>query len=146
MKEYKVYTDGACKGNPGPGGWGVVIVCGHDIDKFDGSELNTTNNRMELLAAINGIKMTPNDGEVILFTDSRYVKDGITSWINTWKKNKWITSSKGPVKNQDLWIILDKLNTSREISWCWIKAHQNNNDDDSTYNNLADELARGAIK
>ena len=98
MKVYKVYTDGACSGNPGPGGWGVVIVYNNQIDKLDGSDPQTTNNRMELLAAIKGIKETPTNSEVLLYTDSKYVKDGITIWINRWEKNDWKTSSKKPVK------------------------------------------------
>ena len=106
MKIYRVYTDGACSGNPGPGGWGVVIVHNNQIDKFDGHDPQTTNNRMELLAAIKGIKETPDNSEVLLYTDSKYVKDGITNWITKWKKNQWITSSKKSVKNKDLWICL----------------------------------------
>ena len=146
MKVYRVYTDGACSGNPGPGGWGVVIVCNNQIDKFDGSDPQTTNNRMELLAAIKGIEETPDNSEVLLYTDSKYVKDGITNWITKWKKNQWVTSSKKSVKNKDLWIILDELNSSRKVSWHWVKGHQDNKTDDSLYNNLADELARSAIK
>ena len=94
MKLYRVYTDGACSGNPGPGGWGVVIVHNNQIDKLDGNDPQTTNNRMELLAAIKGIKETPDNSEVLLYTDSKYVKDGITNWITKWKKNQWVTSSK----------------------------------------------------
>tara|TARA_Y100000817_G_C16817412_1_gene527225 strand:+ start:598 stop:1038 length:441 start_codon:yes stop_codon:yes gene_type:complete len=146
MKQYKVYTDGACSGNPGPGGWGVAIVYDDNIDKFNGFDPETTNNRMELLAAIKGIQEIPSDSVILLYTDSKYVKEGITNWIKNWKKNKWITSSKSPVKNKDLWMLLDDLNNSRNISWCWIKAHQNNDSDDNIYNNLADELARSAIK
>lgn len=146
MKVYRVYTDGACSGNPGPGGWGVVIVHNNQIDKLDGHDPQTTNNRMELLAAIKGIKETPDNSEVLLYTDSKYVKDGITNWITKWKKNQWVTSSKTTVKNKDLWIILDELNSSRKVSWHWVKGHQDNKTDDSLYNNLADELARSAIK
>ena len=128
MKVYRVYTDGACSGNPGPGGWGVVIVHNNQIDKLDGYDPQTTNNRMELLAAIKGIKETPDNSEVLLYTDSKYVKDGITNWITKWKKNQWVTSSKTTVKNKDLWIILDELNSSRKVSWHLVKGHQNSND------------------
>tara|TARA_A100001035_G_C27498916_1_gene371091 strand:- start:142 stop:582 length:441 start_codon:yes stop_codon:yes gene_type:complete len=146
MKHYKVYTDGACSGNPGPGGWGVAIVHNDKVDKLNGFDPETTNNRMELLAAIKGIQEIPSNSEIFLYTDSKYLKDGITSWIKNWKKNKWITSSKSPVKNRDLWVQLDDLNNTRNISWCWIKAHQDNDNEDYIYNNLADELARSAIK
>ena len=146
MKHYKVYTDGACSGNPGPGGWGVAIVHNDKVDKLNGFDPETTNNRMELLAAIKGIQEIPSNSEIFLYTDSKYLKDGITSWIKNWKKNKWITSSKSPVKNRDLWVQLDDLNNTRNISWCWIKAHQENDNEDYIYNNLADELARSAIK
>ena len=116
------------------------------LDKLDGNDPQTTNNRMELLAAIKGIKETPDNSDVVLYTDSKYVKEGITSWITKWKKNQWITSSKKAVKNKDLWVMLDNLNSSRNISWKWVKGHQDGNTDDSLYNNLADELARSAIK
>ena len=146
MKVYRVYTDGACSGNPGPGGWGVVIVHNNQIDKLDGHDPQTTNNRMELLAAIKGIKETPDNSEVLLYTDSKYVKDGITNWITKWKKNQWVTSSKTTVKNKDLWINLDELNSSRKVAWQCEKGQQDSKTDDSLYNNLADELARSAIK
>ena len=145
MKITKVYTDGACSGNPGAGGWGVVIIT-DELETYSGSEKKTTNNRMELKAAIMGISKSDSSTKIVLYTDSKYVKDGITDWISNWKKNNWITSSKKAVKNQDLWKELDRINSEYTVEWKWIKAHQNNISDDSKYNNMADELARhGAL-
>ena len=146
MKYTKVYTDGACSGNPGSGGWGAVVIT-DSIIKFSGNEEKTTNNRMELKAAIMGLSKSNINSKVILYTDSKYVKDGITKWISNWKSNNWITSSKKPVKNQDLWKQLDDLNDRYNVEWKWVKAHQDDVSDDSIYNNMADELARqGANK
>ena len=146
MKYTKVYTDGACSGNPGSGGWGAIVIS-DSIIKFSGNEEKTTNNRMELKAAIIGLSKSNINSKVILYTDSKYVKDGITKWISNWKSNNWITSSKKPVKNQDLWKQLDDLNDRYNVEWKWVKAHQDNVSDDSIYNNMADELARqGANK
>ena len=146
MKYTKVYTDGACSGNPGSGGWGAIVIS-DSIIKFSGNEEKTTNNRMELKAAIMGLSKSNINSKVILYTDSKYVKDGITKWISNWKSNNWITSSKKPVKNQDLWKQLDDLNNRYNVEWKWVKAHQDNVSDDSIYNNMADELARqGANK
>ena len=146
MKYTKVYTDGACSGNPGSGGWGVVVIT-DEISKHSGGEENTTNNRMELKAAIMGISKSSINKKVIIYTDSKYVKDGITSWINNWKSNDWLTSSKKPVKNQDLWKELDLLNNKYDVEWKWVKAHQDNSSEDSRFNNMADELARnGALE
>ena len=145
MKETKVYTDGACSGNPGAGGWGVVIINDKDILKYSGYEKETTNNRMELKAAIEGINKLSIGSKIILSTDSKYVKDGITTWVVNWKINNWMTSAKQPVKNQDLWKKLDDLNHSYSITWVWVKAHQDNNTEEGKYNNMADELARSAI-
>ena len=146
MKYTKVYTDGACSGNPGSGGWGAIVIT-DSIIKFSGNEEKTTNNRMELKAAIMGLSKSNINSKVILYTDSKYVKDGITKWISNWKSNNWITSSKKPVKNQDLWKQLDDLNDRYNVEWKWVKAHQDNVSDDSIYNNMADELARqGANK
>ena len=146
MKYTKVYTDGACSGNPGSGGWGAIVIS-DSIIKFSGNEEKTTNNRMELKAAIMGLSKSNINSKVILYTDSKYVKDGITKWISNWKSNNWITSSKKPVKNQDLWKQLDDLNDRYNVEWKWVKAHQDNASDDSIYNNTADELARqGANK
>ncbi len=140
--KYKIYTDGACTGNPGPGGWGAVIFDQDDKQKnISGSEKNTTNNRMELLAAIMSLKKIKSNSEVIIFTDSTYVKNGITEWMKNWKKNGWKNSNKKPVKNKDLWVKLDKLCKANNVSWKWIKGHSTNE-----FNNLADELATKAIK
>ena len=146
MSSIRVFTDGACSGNPGNGGWGVVIVKDDEIVKYNGSENDTTNNRMELKAAIEGIKLATNGSPLTLYTDSKYVKDGITSWIENWKKNNWLTSSRKPVKNQDLWEQLDALNNEHQILWKWVKGHQIEKSEDSRYNNLADALAREAVK
>ena len=140
--KYKIYTDGACTGNPGPGGWGAVIFDQDDKQKnIWGSEKNTTNNRMELLAAIMSLKKIKSNSEVIIFTDSTYVKNGITEWMKNWKKNGWKNSNKKPVKNKDLWVKLDKLCEANNVSWKWVKGHSTNE-----FNNLADELATKAIK
>ena len=146
MSVIRIFTDGACSGNPGNGGWGVVIIKDKEISKYNGSENNTTNNRMELKAAIEGIKLAADESAITLYTDSKYVKDGITTWIDNWKKNNWLTSTKKPVKNQDLWEQLDKLNDKYQVSWKWVKGHQIEKTEDSKYNNLADELARNAVK
>ena len=146
MKTIKIFTDGACSGNPGAGGWGAIMIDGDITEKYNGSESNTTNNRMELKAAIEGILKAPRNTMIILYTDSKYVKEGITAWIKNWKDNHWLTSNKKPVKNQDLWKQLDILNKEKNISWKWVKAHQNDSDDKYLYNNMADELAREAIK
>ena len=140
--KYKIYTDGACSGNPGPGGWGAVIFDQDDKQKnISGSVKNTTNNRMELLAAIMSLKKIKTNSEVVIFTDSTYVKNGITEWMKNWKKNGWKNSSKKPVKNKDLWVKLDKLCEANSVSWKWVKGHSTNE-----FNNLADELATKAIK
>ena len=140
--KYKIYTDGACSGNPGPGGWGAVIFDQNNKQKnISGSEKNTTNNRMELLAAIMSLKKIKTNSEVVIFTDSTYVKNGITEWMKNWKKNGWKNSSKKPVKNKDLWVKLDKLCEANSVSWKWVKGHSTNE-----FNNLADELATKAIK
>ena len=140
--KYKIYTDGACTGNPGPGGWGAVIFDQDDKQKnISGSEKNTTNNRMELIAAIMSLKKIKSNSEVIIFTDSTYVKNGITEWMKNWKKNGWKNSNKKPVKNKDLWVKLDKLCEANNVSWKWVKGHSTNK-----FNNLADELATKAIK
>ena len=140
--KYKIYTDGACTGNPGPGGWGAVIFDqGNKQKNISGSEKNTTNNRMELLAAIMSLKKIKTNSEVVIFTDSTYVKNGITEWMKNWKKNGWKNSNKKPVKNKDLWVKLDKLCEANNVSWKWVKGHSTNE-----FNNLADELATKAIK
>ena len=141
----KIYTDGACSGNPGPGGWGYVILENGKLHTGKGSESQTTNNRMELMAAIKALESARTDESLYLYTDSTYLQKGITEWIVNWKKNNWITSSKKPVSNKDLWIKIDQLNLELDIKWKWVKAHQSDNSDDTFYNNMADELATGAI-
>ncbi|MDC1148555.1 ribonuclease HI [Pelagibacteraceae bacterium] len=136
----KIYTDGACSGNPGKGGWAAVILNGNSIEKISGSAENTTNNRMELMALISALKFV-KDQNLEIFTDSKYAKDGIEKWIINWKKNGWKTSNKEDVKNKDLWIELDKLNEQKEIKWTWVKGHAGDK-----YNSLADELARSQSK
>ena len=140
--KYIIYTDGACSGNPGPGGWGAVIFDKNKKQKnISGSEQNTTNNRMELTAAIMALKKIKTNSEITIYTDSTYVKNGITEWMLKWKENEWKNSNKKLVKNKDLWIKLDKLCIQNKVDWKWIKGHSINK-----YNNLADELATQAIK
>jgi ribonuclease HI len=141
----EIYTDGACSGNPGPGGWGFVIIDGKNTKSFSGSEDDTTNNRMELTAAIKAIESIDKNESIILYTDSSYVQKGITEWIINWKKNNWISSTKKPVANKDLWMKLDEYNLSRDIKWIWVRAHQSCDSNESIYNNMADKLATGAI-
>ena len=142
----KIYTDGACSGNPGPGGWGYVILNKGIIKSSSGNESLTTNNRMELRAAIEALKSINSDEPIALHTDSTYLQKGISDWIFNWKKNNWITSSKKAVSNKDLWIEIDQLNSKLNIEWIWVKAHQSDNSEDSIYNNMADKLATTAIK
>ncbi len=138
----KIYTDGACSGNPGAGGWGVVILKENTEPLFlNGGEESTTNNRMELIAAINAISYFKIKENLEIFTDSKYLKDGIESWIHKWKTNGWKTSNKKPVKNQDLWMKLDELINIHDIEWNWVKGHANNE-----YNEKADFLARKYIE
>ena len=141
----KIYTDGACSGNPGPGGWGYVIVENGKSYSSNGSESQTTNNRMELTAAIKALESARKDESLYLYTDSTYLQKGITEWIVNWKKNNWINSSKKPVSNKELGIKIDQLNLELDIEWKWVRAHQSDNSDDTFYNNMADELATGAI-
>mgnify|MGYP006072991335 FL=1 len=135
-----IYTDGGCRGNPGPGGWGAVLLWGAHRKELNGSEALTTNNRMELLAAIEGLKFLNRDVAVRLYTDSQYVKQGITQWIRGWKKNGWQTASKQPVKNKDLWQELDQLMSRYRVSWHWVKGHSGD-----PMNELADRLANRAM-
>ena len=137
-----IYTDGACSGNPGIGGWGVVIIDNKDkITLLNGGEKITTNNRMELTAAINAILYFKKKHNLEIFTDSKYLKDGIESWIHRWKINGWKTSNKQPVKNKDLWLILDDKMDYHDIKWNWVKGHANNK-----FNEKADSLARKYIE
>jgi ribonuclease HI len=122
----KIYTDGSCLENPGNGGWAAIINDDGDIKKISGSEKNTTNNRMELMATINALKNIKPNKEIEIYTDSKYVKLGITEWINTWLNNNWQTSKKEDVKNKDLWLELYVLNKSLNVKWNWVKAHAGN--------------------
>ena len=119
----KIYTDGSCMSNPGNGGWAAIININGKIKKISGNEKNTTNNRMELMAPINALKNINSKDPIEIFTDSKYVKNGITEWINTWVLNNWKTSKKENVKNKDLWLELHKLNQSLNLKWNWVKAH-----------------------
>ena len=139
-KRLDVYTDGACKGNPGPGGWGALIRgAGTDLELF-GGEYNTTNNRMELTAVIQALSAIDSCEELTVYTDSKYVLDGISSWLVSWKKNGWKTASKNPVKNVDLWRELDDLVALFQIDWIWVKGHSGN-----PGNDRADQLANKGI-
>ena len=122
----KIYTDGSCLENPGNGGWAAIINDNGNINKITGNEKNTTNNRMELMAPINALKNLDKINKIEIYTDSQYVKLGITEWINTWIKNNWKTSKKEDVKNKDLWIELYNLNKSLNVKWIWVKAHAGN--------------------
>jgi ribonuclease HI len=137
----EIFTDGACQGNPGPGGWGVVLRYQDHEKELSGSEDHTTNNRMELMAAIQGLRALSRTVPVVLTTDSQYVKNGITQWIHRWKRNGWRTANKDPVKNADLWQQLDELVQQHEIEWQWIRGHSGHLE-----NERADTLARNAIK
>ena len=139
--KFKIYTDGACSGNPGKGGWAAVILEGSNQSNLSGSENKTTNNRMELMAPIMALKKIKNKSEIIIYTDSRYVEDGITEWIKKWKINNWKSSNKKPVKNKDLWVKLDNCCKKHNVSWTWVKAHAGNK-----FNNLVDELAVSRTK
>jgi ribonuclease HI len=140
MKTVNIYTDGACRGNPGIGGWGVYIEYGETIKELYGGEELTTNNKMELTAAIKGLEALNTKCQVNLITDSKYVMDGINGWINGWKKNNWKNSQKKDVKNKDLWIQLDKLNSLHEVKWSWVKGHSGH-----FQNEKADQLANKGI-
>ena len=135
----KIYTDGSCLTNPGNGGWAAIININGEIKKISGNEKNTTNNRMELMAPINALKNMNSKGPIEIFTDSKYVKNGITEWINTWVLNNWKTSNKEDVKNKDLWIELYKLNQSLNVKWNWVKAH-----DGDPLNEEVDMMAKKA--
>ena len=133
----KVYTDGACRGNPGPGGWGVYIINGNQTEELYAGDPSTTNNKMEMQAAISALMHLKNANlSIDLYTDSNYLRQGITEWIYNWKKNKWRTSSKKPVANRELWIELDNLNSKMNVNWNWVKGHAGD-----PGNEKADELA-----
>ena len=140
MQKIEVFTDGACRGNPGPGGWGILFRIDGEEKSLWGGESDTTNNRMELTAAIKALEYFSKGVTLSLTTDSTYVKDGITKWLENWKSKNWVTASKKPVKNKDLWIRLDQLNSLNNISWCWVKAHDGHRE-----NEIADMLANRGI-
>ena len=135
----KIYTDGSCLENPGNGGWAAIIIDDEKKTQIKGSKENTTNNQMELLAPIEALKKIPKGSEVQIFTDSKYVKSGITEWIHNWKKNGWKTANKQPVKNKDLWTELDNMIIAHEIQWIWVKGHSSDK-----LNNEVDLIAREA--
>ena len=139
MSLVEIYTDGACKGNPGPGGWGVIIRYGEHEKELSGAEIETTNNRMELMAAIRALQALKRPSRVKLTTDSVYVKDGITRWIHGWIRNNWRTAAKKPVKNAELWQELLTATEPHDIEWAWVKAHTGHSD-----NERADQLASDA--
>jgi ribonuclease HI len=136
----EIYTDGACRGNPGPGGWGALLIAGQHQKTMHGGDPETTNNRMELTAAIEALNALKDHSRVILHTDSKYVMDGIKDWMPNWKKRGWTTAAKKPVKNQDLWQALDAAVGRHEIEWRWVKGHDGN-----AGNEMADELANLGI-
>ena len=135
-----IYTDGACKGNPGIGGWGAILKYGNTIKEIKGFSKETTNNIMELTAVIKALESLNRTCKIIITTDSNYVKDGITDWIKNWKSNGWKTAKKQPVKNKELWVTLDNLVSEHDITWKWIKGHSGHPE-----NERADELANEAI-
>ena len=140
MKIIKIYTDGACRGNPGPGGWGALILKDNEEIKLNGGQNDTTNNQMELTAVIKALDFFSESTELEIFTDSKYVMDGITEYIKKWKINGWKTASKKPVKNTDLWKQLDDLSAQHSIRWNWVKGHSGHREND-----IADELANLGI-
>lgn len=140
-KTVKIYTDGACKGNPGPGGWGAVLQYGDNEKQLFGGAMDTTNNRMELMAAIEALAALTESCQIILTTDSQYVRKGITEWMTGWKRNGWKTSAKKPVKNADLWQQLDTESKRHDIDWKWVKGHSGH-----PGNELADDLANKGVE
>ena len=139
-KTVTIYTDGACSGNPGPGGWGALLISGAHRKELTGGEGHTTNNRMELLAAIEALEALKYTCKVTLYTDSTYVKQGIDSWINGWKRKGWRTAAGKPVKNKDLWMRLDAARLEHDVTWRWVKGHAGD-----PGNERADELARAGM-
>ena len=140
MNKVEIYTDGACRGNPGPGGWGAVLMYGEKTKEIYGGENNTTNNRMELMAAIRALEALNRGCELTLYTDSQYVRKGITEWIMNWKKRGWKTAAKKPVKNADLWQLRDEQGNKHSVNWVWVKGHAGNEG-----NELADDLANKGV-
>lgn len=140
MDRIEIFTDGACRGNPGPGGWGALLRIGEREKTLQGAEPDTTNNRMELMAAIMALEALTRPCEVSLTTDSQYVRNGITQWLANWKRRNWKTTDRKPVKNQDLWQRLDKAAQAHKVEWHWVRGHTGH-----TENELADQLANDAI-
>jgi ribonuclease HI len=140
MTPVEIYTDGACRGNPGPGGWAALLVAGKERKEVSGAESLTTNNRMELMAAIGGLGALKRRCAVKLYTDSKYVLQGITEWLPNWKARGWLTSAREPVKNQDLWQLLDAAVSGHDIEWHWVKGHSGHEG-----NEYVDQLANIAI-
>jgi ribonuclease HI len=141
MKDVTMYTDGACSGNPGPGGWAAIIINGDDAEQLTGGEPHTTNNRMEMTAALEGLRTLDQPARVELHTDSAYLSRAFNEgWLDKWQRNGWKTSSKKPVKNKELWQQLLKMDEQHDIKWIWVKGHA-----DNELNNLADELAVAAM-
>jgi ribonuclease HI len=140
MERIEIYTDGACKGNPGPGGWGALLRSGEHEKEIFGGERHTTNNRMEITAVIESLKLVKKKAKVCIYTDSTYVKDGISSWIKQWKINGWKTAAKKPVKNEELWRELDLLVSQHQIEWVWVKGHAGDEG-----NERADALANKGV-
>jgi len=140
MKQITIHTDGGCEGNPGPGGWAAVLRCGDAVSEVSGGTAATTNNRMELQAAIGALSALKEPCSIQFFTDSEYVRNGITAWLRSWKARRWLTADKKPVRNEDLWRQLDTLASTHTIQWHWLKGHAGHPD-----NERCDELARGEI-
>lgn len=140
-KKVEIYTDGACSGNPGPGGWGAILVHGKTEKELSGHEDDTTNNRMEMMAAIKALEALKTPCDVALYTDSQYVMKGITEWIGDWKRRGWKTADKKPVKNADLWMRLEEAVSRHHVKWHWVRGH-----DGHEMNERADQLAVAAIK
>lgn len=140
LKTVRIHTDGACRGNPGPGGWGVVVEFGRQRWELSGASADTTNNRMELQAAIAALQALNQACSIVLLTDSKYVQEGISKWVHGWKKRGWLTADKQPVKNVDLWKVLDEAASRHQIEWKWLKGHAGH-----PLNERCDELARAAI-
>ncbi len=140
MSDVTIYTDGACSGNPGPGGWGAILISGEHRKELNGGEAETTNNRMELTAAIEALNALKRPCTVALYTDSVYVRDGITKWIHGWRRNGWRTADKKPVKNAELWQALEQALKRHKVDWHWVKGHAGHPE-----NERADELARDGL-
>ena len=140
MNRVIIYTDGSCRGNPGPGGWAAILTYGKQEKEIFGAEKMTTNNRMELQAAVEALKSLTRRCEVDLFTDSQYLKQGMTAWIHNWRRNGWLSSDKKPIKNQDLWVQLDDCASIHHVHWHWVKAHNGHE-----FNERVDMLAKQAI-